>query len=94
MANADDSTVAAPPGANGSNEQCGSPPSAGEQSLAAEMRLLVRELAETNLHLLVLTDQTAKCLAHIAVLLDLLLSDEADDSDRDATTYLDGTRIS
>lgn len=92
MASESDSAVDAPPGANGSNEPCSLRSNEGEQSLIVEMRVLVRQMAETNIHLMVLADQTSKCLAHIAILLDLVFTDE-DEADTESTTYLDGTPI-
>lgn len=92
MDSENDSNADALSGGSGSSGPCASPPNELAGSLLAEMRALVRELSETNIHLLVLTDQTAKCLAHIAVLLDLMLS-ENDDVDTESTTYLDGKPI-
>jgi hypothetical protein len=92
MTSENDSTVAARVGVNGSSERCASPPSEAEQSLHAAIRNLVQQIGETNAHLMILSDQTARCLAHIALLVDLLLSDE-DESDTDTMTYLDGRPI-
>lgn len=86
------SNVAAPSGASGSSAPSASPPSEAEPSLIAAMHGLVQQLGETNVHLLMLADQTAKCLAHIALLIDLLASSEEED-ETEPRTYLDGTPI-
>jgi hypothetical protein len=93
MANPNDSAVDAPLDVNGSSERCASPSSEAERLLLTAVHRLIEQLSETNVHLLMLADQTARCLAHVTVLLDLLVADD-DESDTDATTYLDGTRIS
>lgn len=87
-----DSIAGAQPEGSGSAAPSASPSSAGEPSSSEAIDRLVRQLAEANVHLLVLTDQVAKALAHVSLLLDLLMSEEeADDSSAD--TYLDGTPI-
>jgi hypothetical protein len=88
-----DSTVAVQPDASGSAGTSALHSNAAERSSAAAIDRLTQQLAETNVHLLVLTDQTAKCLAHISLLLDLLVSEE-DSDDASSGTYLDGTPIS
>lgn len=92
MDSENDSNADALSGGSGSSGPSASPPNELGISLLKEMQGLVRELSETNIHLLVLTDQTAKCLAHIAVLLDLMLADN-DEADTESTTYLDGKPI-
>jgi hypothetical protein len=88
-----DSPVGAPLVGNGSSASPASPPSEAERSLIAAIQGLAHQLGETNVHLLVLADQTAKCLSHISLLLDLVLSNEAEE-DEEARTYLDGTQVS
>lgn len=93
MSNERDFGVDARLDANGSNAPFNSPPNAADPSLIVALHDLVQQLGETNTHLMVLADQTAKCLAHIAILLDIVLSDD-DEPGTDATTYLDGSPIS
>jgi hypothetical protein len=88
-----DLDVDVPLGENGSGATCGSLPSEAERLLIAALHGLVRQLGETNVHLLVLADQTAKCLSHISILLDLVVSSEAEE-DEEARTYLDGSPVS
>lgn len=89
-----DSTAGARPDVNGSDGPSASPSSAGEQSSTEAINRLVQQLAETNVHLLVLADQVAKALAHVSVLLDLLVTiDEEDTQDTAGGTYLDGSPI-
>lgn len=87
------SSVAAQLDERSSSDSGSSPPSEAEPPLLAEIRGLVQQLAETNVHLLVLTDQIAKCLAHISLLLDLILSSEEDVDETDGSKYLDGTPV-
>lgn len=87
------SSVAARLDERSSSDSGALPPSEAEQPLLAEMRSLVQQLAETNVHLLVLTDQVAKCLAHISLLLDLILSNEEEVDETDGRKYLDGTPV-
>lgn len=92
MQSAFDSTAGAQREESGSAETSASRSSAAEPSSSEAIYKLVQKLHETNVHLLVLTDQVAKCLAHVSLLLDLLVSEEeADDSS--VGTYLDGTPI-
>lgn len=84
--------MGAPSGESGSNAPSVSPPSEADLSLIAAMHGLVQQLSETNVHLLMLADQTAKCLAHMALLVDLLASSEEED-EAEPGTYLDGTPI-
>lgn len=86
-----DSTAGARPDVNGSGEPSASLSSADVLSSTEAIDRLVRQLAETNVHLLVLTDQVAKALAHVSLLLDLLVTEE-EDADSSGT-YLDGSPI-
>lgn len=92
MSNERDFDVGVPPDASGSGEQFNLPRNAVDPSLTAALHDLVKQIGETNAHLMVLADLTAKCLAHISILLDIVVSDE-DESDTEATTYLDGSPI-
>lgn len=92
MSNERDFGVDARLDVNGSGAQFKLPPNALDPSLTVALHDLVKQLGETNALLMVLVDQTAKCLAHISILLDIVLTDD-DESDTDATTYLDGSPI-
>jgi uncharacterized Rossmann fold enzyme len=92
MSNETDFDVDARPGVNGSNAQSCSRQNEADRSLTAALHDLVKQLGETNAHLMVLAGQTAKCLAHLSILIDIVLTDE-DESATDATTYLDGSPI-
>lgn len=87
------STVDARLAESGLNAPCSLPPNEAERSLLEAMHGLVQQLGETNVHLLMLADQTVKCLAHISILIDLLMSSEEEET-TDARTYLDGTPVS
>lgn len=92
-----DSIAGVPPGANGSSEHCALPPSVVERSLIEALHGLVLQVAETNHRLIVLADQNAKALEHIAFMIDLVVSIEDDDDDDEgdaASMYLDGTPLS
>jgi dihydroorotase-like cyclic amidohydrolase len=93
MRNESDLGAAAPSGESGSNEPCGSRPSEAELSLAAAMHGLVRQMGETNIHLMMLAQQTAKCLEHIEILVDLVVGSEVEDEEQ-PRSYLDGTPVS
>lgn len=88
-----DSTAGARPDVNGSGEPSASPFSAAGPSSTEAIDRLVQQLAETNVHLLVLTDQVTKALAHVSLLLDLLVSEDATEDDTSGGRYLDGTPI-
>lgn len=88
-----DSPAAAPPGESESSAPGGWLQSEQQSSLTAEMRGLIHQLRETNVHLLVLADQTARCLEHISVLVDLLASSDDADDESQPGAYLDGTPI-
>jgi hypothetical protein len=93
MPSESDSPVGALLGGNGSSALPASPPSEAEQSLIAAIHGLAHQLGETNVHLLVLADTTAKCLSHISLLLDLVLSNEAAEADEESKSYLDGSPV-
>lgn len=88
-----DSTAGAQPDESGSAATSASQSNAAEQSLVAAIARLAQQLGETNVHLLVLADQTAKCLAHVSLLLDLLVSEDDSEEESPTGTYLDGTPI-
>jgi uncharacterized Rossmann fold enzyme len=77
---------------NGSNARSNLLPNEADRSLTGAIHELVSQLRETNIQMMVLADQTAKCLAHISILIDIVLSD-TDESDTEAVTYLDGSPI-
>lgn len=81
-----------PPGENGSNALCDSPRNGADQPLTAAVCDLVKQMAETNALLIVLADQTAQCLAHMSILMDIVVTNE-EQPDSDTTTYLDGSPI-
>jgi hypothetical protein len=94
MPSESDSVVGAPLDGSGSSAPLASLPSEAERSLIVALHGLVHQMGETNVHLLVLADQTAKCLAHISLLLDLVLSSEPEDEEQQPKSYLDGSPVS
>lgn len=92
MRNESDSAADAPLAESGSSARSALPSREGEPLLTAAMDRLAHQLGETNVRLLVLADQTAKCLAHISLLLDLLVSSEEEEQEQERA-YLDGSPI-